>query len=110
MAVSMYHAYSRTPIIVTNLAHAQHCGMTLYPGMLVCFSTNHSLHFASEQDTSGLHCEHEVANLYLLHFTVDKDFVLMVLTVVEVLSFAQLSQYANARDNIIVNILIVIIL
>ena len=55
--------------------------MILYPGMLVCFSTNHSLHFASEQDTSGLHLKHEVANLYLLHFTVDKDFVLVVLPI-----------------------------
>ena len=84
MADSMHHAYSKSPIIITNLAHAQHCGMILYPGMLVCFSTNHSLHFVSEKDTSGLHCEHEVSNLHLLHFTVDSGFVLVVLKVVVV--------------------------
>ena len=42
-----------------------------------------------------LHCKHEVSNLYLLLFTVDSGFVLVVLTVMAVLSSAQLSQYTN---------------
>ena len=74
--------------------------------MLACFSTN--LHFAGEQDTSGTTLKHEVSNLYLQHFTVDSGFVL-VLTVVTVLSFTRLSPYADARNNIIVNVLITII-
>ena len=69
--------------------------MTFVPGMLACFSTNHSLHFAGEQGTSGLHCKREVSKLHLLHFTVDSGFVLVVLTVVVVLLFVRLSQYAN---------------
>ena len=39
-----------------------------------------------------LHCKHEVSNLYLLHFTVDGGFVLVVL---KVMSFAWLLQCAN---------------
>ena len=42
----MHHAYSRSP----KIPYAQHYSMTLYPA---CFSTNHSLYFAGEQDTSG---------------------------------------------------------
>ena len=42
-----------------------------------------------------LHCKHEVSNLYLLLFTVDSGFVLVVLTVMAVLSFVWLSRYAN---------------
>ena len=42
-----------------------------------------------------LHCKHEVSNLYLLLFTVNSGFVLVVLTVMAVLSFAQLLWYAN---------------
>ena len=38
-----------------------------------------------------LHCKHEVSNLYLLYFTVDSGFVVVVLTVIVVLSFARLS-------------------
>ncbi len=91
----MHHAYSRSPKIIKNLVHAQHCGMILYPGMLACFSTDHSLHFAGEQDKSGLHCKHEVSNQHLLHFTVDSGCVLVILVVVVVLSFVRLSQYAN---------------
>ena len=55
----------------------------------------HSLHFAGEQDTSSLHCKHEVSNLHLLYFTVDGGLVVVVLTVKAVLSFAQLSWYVN---------------
>ena len=73
----------------------QHCGMILYLGMLACFSTNHSLHFAGEQDTSDLHCKREVSKWYLLHFKVDSSCVLVVLTVMAVLSCARLSRYAN---------------
>ena len=43
--VPIHHTYSKIP-------YAQHCSMTLYSGIFACFSTNHSLHFAGEQDTS----------------------------------------------------------
>ena len=90
----MYPAYSRSQKKIPTVAR-----LNLYPGMLASFSTNHSLHFAGEQDTVHvqvvLHCKHEVSNLYLLLFTVDSGFVLVVLTVMAVLSFAWLSLYAN---------------
>ena len=42
-----------------------------------------------------LHCKYEVSDLYMLPFTGDSGFVLVVLTVMAVLSFARLSRYAN---------------
>ena len=50
-----------------------------------------------------LHCKQEVSNLYLLLFTVDSGFVVVVLTVMAVLSFAWLLWYAK-------NIMLTIIL
>ena len=41
-----------------------------------------------------VHCKHEVSNLYLLYFTVDSGFIVVV-DGIAALSFAQLSQYAN---------------
>ena len=73
--------------------------------MLACYSS-HSLHFAGEV---VIHCKYEVSNLYLLQFTADSGFVLVVLTVLAVLSFVRLSRYQYAHNNIIVNIFIMII-
>ena len=45
----MHHAYSRSQKKV--LMHSTVARLNLYPGMLAGFLTNHSLHFAGEQDT-----------------------------------------------------------
>ena len=71
----MYLRNINKPSLCTALWHD-----FLYPGMLACFSTNYNVHFAGEQDTSGLHYKYEVSKLYVFHSTVDSDLVVVVLT------------------------------
>ena len=69
--------------------------MTLYPGIFAVSQLTIVCTLLVNRIPVVLHCKHEVSNFYLLLFTVDSGFVLVVLTVMAVLSFARLSRYAN---------------
>lgn len=83
----MHHAYSRSP----NNDKPMHSTVVCFVPRDVNFFLNHSLHalciLLVNRIQVVLHCKHEVSNLHLLLFTLDRGFVLVVLTVIAVLSF-----------------------